>query len=285
MGLNSQKFPTAKPLENHSSLEEFSVTNWMGLGIWPKLSKYVQFDFNIETPLKIHPKAFLVFKTVDADRPSLPDKSFSITQIIRWRLEITAYSTFEEFLNSSKRWHRCNYKKSKRIFEDYGATVSLIEDDWTRYAEEAYALYSNVAKHHNDQLYDLSFFRTAAKRGDHSLICAWFEGKMVGMFVLQKECKILHSICCGMDYNHSTKCYVYSWLSYELIRHTIESQKFTTIDVGMSANDSKEAIGFKPIPSRMDIYARGRLGHYFLKGLSRFVTATITSDAKLKINP
>ena len=285
MDRSNQKFPKAIPLDNHSCLAELSITNWMGWGIWPKLSKYVQHDFNIETPLKRHPQAFLVFKTIDADLPSLPGKSFSITDILRWRLDITRYSTFEQFLDSLKRWHRCNYKKSKKMFEEYGATVTFIDENWSCYAEEVYTLYSNVAAQHEDKLYDLSFFQTVAERGDYPLICAWFQGKMIGMFVLQKEPNTLHSICCGMDYYHSTKCYGYSWLNFELIRYAIQSKKYTTVDVGLSANSSKEVIGFKAIPCRMDIYARGIFGHYLLRGLSRFIRATITTEGQMEFNP
>lgn len=285
MEMKGQGWVSARPLDHYASLHEFSLTNWLGWGeSLSKMILYIQLDLNLYTPYCIHPKATLAFKTLDADQPVTADTCFSILHINRWRLAISSFSTFDEFLGALARWHRCNYKKSQRIFNSYGATVTLLEGDWSEYADEAYNLYVKVAKIHGEQLYDIVFFRDVAKREDYQLICAWHEGKMIAMFVLQVEEPALHSICCGMDYQHSSVSYAYSWLHYELFRLAIESKKYKLVDVGLTADQSKREICFTPVVSRMDIYAKSWMIRKMLKFFSRFVTATINSQAQLKFH-
>lgn len=284
MSLKRHAVMTAHPLEKYSSLHELSLTSWLG---WTnerlKIPISIQFDFNLNTPLKINSLAYLVFKTRDSNQPIDPNSCFIINQLTRWRIK-TQYSSFDEFFQSLTRWHRCNYFKSQKIFRDYGSLVIFINDDWTEHVAAIYRLYLNVVHHHEDnQLYDLSFFHEIAKRSDYKLICTLFEGEIIAMFVLQEESSTLHSICCGMDYEHSSKCYAYSWMHHELIRMAIEAEKYQCVDVGLTADQSKKEIGFTSIPSRMDIYAKGWIIRNFLKLASTFVTATITSDGKLKI--
>lgn len=273
------------PLENFSSLHETSLFEQLEWNTnWPCKHFFMQFSFNLHTPLNIHPQAYLTLHTKDADSlPSEPDRCFSVTQLIRWRLDISSYRSIDDYLDASIRWHRCNYAKSKKSFFDYGCTISFIEKDWSEYAEHVYRLYDNVAKRYQHKLYNLSFFQEIAKRPDYKLVCAWFEGKMIAVFILQEELPTLHSIGAGLDYQHSSACYAYSWMHYALFDHAINAQKYQNIDVGFNSDEAKRTIGFKPIPSRIDIYSKGRMTRGVLKMFSSFVSATITREAKLKL--
>lgn len=270
-------------LDNYSSLHEYSLMHWLGLEkICPNKHVFAQFDFNLNTPFHIHPHADIVFRTLDASQPIDPQSCFSITQIKRWRIPIGRFTSFNDFVTSLIRWHRCNYTKSKKLFHEYGCTISLIEGDWTQHVDVIYDLYCQVAKAHGEQLYDRGFFHEMAKDAHHRLLCAWFQDKIIAMFVLQHEGTTLHATCCGMDYQHSSKSFAYSWLCYELIRLAIEEQKYTHLDVGLTADDAKQAVGFSPIPIRMDIYAKNVFIRGFLRVVSSCIKATITPDAKLK---
>lgn len=275
---------TASPLEMYSSLHELSLAGLLGLHHdWLHKHFFLQLSFNVKTPLQIDPRACVTMHVRRSDQPSsMPHPSFTITQLKRWRLDISTYSSFEDYYSSLIRWHRCNYLNSQKNFKKYGCEVSIIEGDWSEYAETVYRLYSNVAEKHYNRLYELNFFQIAAKRDDYKLICAWFEGEMIGMFVLQEELPTLHSICCGFQYVHSSKCYAYSWLHYELIRYAIETKKYHTVDVGMTADESKRMIGFKPISCCMDVYAKSSILHGFFRAASMFITARITPDSQLK---
>lgn len=276
---------SAIPLENYSSLHEISVLDMVGLNLpWPKRHLFVQLTCNLHTPLTIHPDAYLTFHAIDGNLPpAFPSRCYTISDFNRWRLEVSDYQTMEEFLSRSIRWHRCNYKKSAKMFAEYGCSISLIEGDWSLHAERVYQLYAHVAARHGDWLYDLSFFEKLAKRPDYSLLCAWYEGTMVGVFVLQEELPTLHSICCGMDYHHSTVSYAYSWMHYALIEHAISKKKYKNVDVGLTADVSKKTIGFEPIVSRMDIYTKGLITKGVLKLISSIVTATITPSSKINL--
>lgn len=284
MASDEQGWVKAVPLHNYSSLHELSLTKRIGWGeSLAKLSILIQLDANFHSEkIDLHPKAFLAIKTLDASKPLIPGCCFSVTNLMRWRVDIQQFSTFKEFLDSLIRWHKCNYKKSEKTFREYGGTITYVERDWSEYVDVVYKLYEKVAVLHGDKLYDISFYRELAKRPDYKLLCAWHNGEMIGTFILQDEGTILHSMCCGMDYNHSSKSYAYSWMHYELIRIAIESKKYTHVDVGLTANNSKREICFEPISSRMDVYAKGRVTRFMLKCLSKFVTATIDSEAQLK---
>lgn len=281
---NKKGWVQSTPLNHYSSLHELSLAGLLGYPLkWPNKHFFLELSFNLHTALEIHPQAFLVLDTKDESLPpSFSSCCFSITDFKRWRLNILPYSSFEDYLASLIRWHRCNYTKSEKIFKNYGCKVSLIEGDWTSHVDKVYQLYCNVARRYDDKLYDLHYFQIAAKRKDYKLICAWFEDQMIGMFLLQEESPTLHSICCGFDYNHSTKSFAYSWLHYELIRHAIEQQKYQAVDVGLTADESKKTIGFEAIPARMDVYTKGIVTHRLLSMISRFISARITPDSKLK---
>ena len=273
------------PLDNFSSLHETSLIEELGWNIhWPCKHFFMQFSFNLHTPLKIAPRAYLTFQTKDAHSP--PDAlncCYSITHLTRWRLDISSYRSIDDYLASLIRWHRCNYAKSQKNFFKYGCEISFIEEDWSEYVEEVYRLYDNVARRYHHKLYDFPFFREIAKRPDYKLVCAWFEKKMIGVFVLQEELPTLHSICAGLDYQHSSPSYAYSWMHYALFEHAIITRKYQNIDVGFNSDQAKRAIGFEPIPSRIDIYSKGKVTRGFLKLFSHFTSATITPEAKLQL--
>lgn len=279
----ASKWVTAAPLENYSSLHEVSLNQILGgLIKHPQKHFFVQFDFNLHTPLKMHPDAYLVFHLHDDDVPSkLSEGCFSITQLRRWRVDISRFNTFEDFLNSLSKKHFGGFLKSKKKFESNGATVEYMES-WVDHVDEAYALYRHIAKKHGEQLYDIRYFEELAKKNECHLLCAWLEGKMIGMTVLFDELPTLHSMCGGLDYTCSSKCYTYSWLHFEIIRKAIESKKYTSVDVGLTADEAKASIGFKPALSRMDIYSKGRMTRGILKMAARLFTASITPESKLK---
>lgn len=274
----------ATPLEKYSSLHELSFTGLIGLDRFlPDKKFYVQFDFNRHTPFQMHPDAYLIFQTQDADLPPKhSDCCYSITEFNRWRINIGSYDTFQKYLDSLIRWHLCNFKKSEKKFAESGCTVSMVEGDWSQHVDDVYRLYANVAKKHNDKLYDHHFFQLLAKQDDTKLLCAWLNGNMIGVFVLLEELPTLHSICCGLDYEHTSESYAYSWLHYELIRLAIESQKYQFVDVGLTADDSKKLIGFTPVPARMDLYTNGVITRGLLRGIHALTTARITPNAKIK---
>ena len=275
----------ACPLENFSSLHELSLMGLLGCNIsWPQKHFFAEFSFNLHTPLTFDPKAYLIMHTLDAAKPpSAPHCCFSITQINRWRLDITPYASHQDYLDSLIRWHRCNYAKSQKTFENFGCEITFIEEDWSQHVDAVYQLYSNVAHRYSDQIYDINFFQAAAKRRDYKLLCAWFEGKMIGMILLQEELPTLHSACVGFDYTYSTQSYAYSWLHYVLIRLAIEAKKYQNIDVGLTAEESKKRIGFKPVLSRIDIYTKGFLTRGLMRAASQFIEANLTNECEIKL--
>lgn len=274
------------PLDNYSSLQEVSFLKLFGINkSFPFARFFVQYSFNLHTPLEFHPQAHFIMHTLDARLPPMgPNCCFSIHNFTRWNFDISPYRSFDDYLSNTIRWHRCNYAKAKKNFLNYGCEVSFIEGDWTEHTETVNRLYNNVAKRYGHRLYNLKFFQEAAKRPDYKLLCAWFEGEMIGVFVLQEEMPTLHSICCGFDYKHSTASYAYSWMHQVLLDQAISIQKYQSVDVGFSADDAKRTIGFKPLPSRMDIYSIGKLSSGLLKATSRFLTASITPKQNIKLH-
>lgn len=272
----------AFPLENYSSLHELSLGGLLGLDR-PLKKFYVEMSFNLHTPLQIHQEASLVIHVLDDDRPpEKPERCFQTKPFNRWRLDLTPYGSFEELIYSRIRWSRNNFKKTEKIFNDYGCKISFVEEDWTHLVKEVYTLYLNVARKHGDKLYDINFFTKAAKRKDYKLICSWFKEKLIGMSLLQEELPTLHSTCCGLDYLHSSKSYAYSWMHYELLRHAIEVGKYKNVDIGLTADEFKKMIGFEPIPVRMDIYSNSKVVRNILKLASFFVSVSLTPEGKLQ---
>lgn len=276
----------ATPLECYSSLNQlsfFDLVRWPFN--WPKKQFYLQFSFNLHTPLKIDPRAYLIFHLRDATMaPSSPNRCYTIKSLTRWRLDIKNFQSMEDFLLKAKRRHRNSYAKSKKFFTEYGCSTTVMKGDWTKYVPEAYSLYAKIAERHGEWLYDLHFFKQIAKRPDYKLLAAWFQGTMIGMTVIQEEPPTFHSICGGLDYFHSSHCCAYSWLHYALIEEAIKAGQFQNVDVGLTADEAKNNIGFSPIPSCMDIYSNGKMTRAFLRTISPFTTATIDSKGKLNLS-
>lgn len=273
----------AEPLQHYSSLNKlsfFDLIHWPFS--WPKKEFYIQFSFNLHIPLKIDPRSYLTFYMQDAALSSGKGCCYTITDLTRYRLDISSFDTLEDFLSNINSHRRNNYKKSKKTFSNYGASISYVEGNWTSYVPEVYALYANLASRHGNWLYDLHFFEDAARREDYKLLCAWYEGEMIGVSVIQEERKTLHAVCGGFDYHHSSKASAYSWLNFSLIEKAIQNGSYDNVDVGITADESKHAIGYQSIASKIDVYSKGPFTRLFLKFFSLFVKATISSDAKLK---
>lgn len=259
----------ATPLEKYSSLNQL---NFLGL----KLK--VAFNFNLTTPVPFH-QAQLSLNLRDSSISQSNPFDFTINNLKRWRLDISTYHTFSDFLTSLSRSRSKKYHSTQKAFYNCGASLSVIEDDWSQHAEEVYHLYSNVAKRHGAQLYDLNFFRTIAKLKEYHLMCLWYQDALIGALVMIDEEPIYHSMLCGLDYEHSQKLRAYSLMHYEIIRLAIEAQKFKTVDIGLTANRLKEIMGYRPVSASLDINAKNFLLKHLLRMLSRFMTATINSDS------
>lgn len=274
----------AMPLENYSTLNEFPLFPMLGIPLaWPKKRFLFQFSFNMHTPFSIEPRANLIFHSRDAGAsPAKPGVCLTVSNIKRWRLDISPFSTMEDYLSQLIRWHKGNYLKSESKFESYGCTLKINDGDWSDLAESAYRLYGNVANRHGRRLYDLNFFHQAAKRPDYRLLTAWFEGEMIGALLLQEEPPTLHCVACGLDYHHSSPSNSYSWLHYGMIRWAIESGRFKQVDAGLTADESKKRIGFQPVETSIDIYSNKQVAGFLLKVLGSVVTMRLTAESKVE---
>lgn len=275
----------ARPLENFSSLHKISLLNALGIkskSTFPSFS--IVIDFNLQKPLQKNPSALMTFHLRDSDTPPIDGGSdFCIANMQRWRLNISQYGTFTGYLQKLSRKYYRRFEETRKAFIDYGATIKVLEEDWSQYAEEVYRLYTNVAEKHGTLLYDLNYFRDLAKQSNSKLMCAWYKGSLIAVLIIIDEQPILHSICCGLDYDHSKTAQAYSWMHYELIRLAIESKKFTIVDIGPTANEAKRTLGFQPVSSCMDVWAHNGMIRGLLRFLSLFMTATINSKAKLQL--
>lgn len=276
----------AKPLEKFSSLHFISIPAL--LGIKSKSSSFgvsIAVNFNLATPIKPSPQELMTFHLRDSNtEPAVKNLDFCITNLSRWRLDISSFKSFASYLQKMNRKHYTRFSDTQETFKKYGAKISVIEKDWSEHVDTLYPLYIKVATKHGTQLYDIDWFRAIAKLSDYKLICAWHEDALIGALVLIDEQPIFHSICCGLDYDHSSKSHAYSQLHYEFIRLAIESNKFTIADIGPTANEAKACLDFKPVSCCMDVWAHNRLIRGVLRLLSTFMSATINSQAKLKLN-
>lgn len=276
---------TAMPLEGYSSLHQLSILKLIGISnerFSPKVR--VIFDFNLQTPSQINSKAILAFRVRDSNPLTKEENAaFCIVNLTRWRIDLSLYESFSYFLQMIKKRHYNRYVETKKTFQDYETKLLLIEGDWSQHAEEFYKLYLNVAKKHGSQLYDLNYFTQIAVMPEYKFMGVWHHDVLVAALILIEEGLTLHSIVCGLDYNHSKKCEAYSWMHYEFIRFAIESKKYTTADVGITANAAKTMLNFEPITCCMDVRAYNFALRAFLRLSSYFVNASIDSNAKLKI--
>ena len=242
-------------------------------------------NFNIHIALQQHPKAQLIFHIRDVNTAPLNgDPDFCVDNLIRWRLDISRYDTFTSYQQHMKPKHYRRFNETQQTFTRYGAKISLIEGDWSQYAETVYKLYTKVAEKHGAQLYDLNYFRIIAQQNKYILMCTWYKESLIAVLVLVDEEPFFHSICCGLDYDHSKTSQAYSQMHYEFIRLAIDSKKFTQADVGITADDAKSYLDFEPIPVCMDVTAPNIFIRGFLRFVSLFLSATINSKAKLEIS-
>lgn len=276
----------ATPLEKFSSLHKISVLNLLGLKSncsSPSFSWVL--NSNLYLPIIQNDQAQMTFHFRDSKlNPVAEQCDFSITNLTRWRLDLSHYDTFMHFLQKMNRKHYARYNETKEIFHRYGAKISLIEDDWSQYAETAYKLYMKVAEKHGSQLYDLNFFKAISTNRVYKLMCALHDQKLIGALIIVDEEPVLHSMVCGLDYDHSTRCHAYAQMHYEFIRYGIDLKKYKLADVGITANDAKSNLDFQPISVCLDVYAHNRLVRAFLRFISMFVSATINSKARLEMH-
>lgn len=276
----------AKPLEKYSSLHFISILNLLGIkskSASPGFSVVV--NFNVQTPVRPTPEALMTFHLRDANTPSkVASVDFCITNLTRWRLDISPYTTFTAYLQKLNRKHYSRYAEAKEIFAKYGAKTAFIEGDWSEHVEAIYPLYVNVAKKHGTQLFDLDHFHAIAKLDQYKILCAWYHDTLIGALIIIEEGSVFHSICCGLDYNHSTRAHAYSWMHYEFIRWAIEAKKYTIADIGPTANETKACLDFQPVSSCMDVWAHNRFIGALLRFISFFISATIDSQAKLRLH-
>ncbi len=269
------KWAVRKHFEGYSYLHEITFLRFFRLK--------ALFSNNLHIPLSPCSEASVAIHTRDVDNAA-PKADFSITGCQRWQVDVSQYDTFDAYLDSMKSLHHKQYRKTNRTFTESGATISRIEGDWSAYADTVYHLYEKVATKHGVKMYDKGFFQMISKQSQYKLLCAWYQGAMIGCFVLIEVSPVLHSMLSGMDYEHSKRVYAYSHLHYEFIRWAIEMKKFKIAEVGITADEAKSSLGFKPVPACIDISSTKPVARLFLRLLSRFTTATITSQSELKLS-
>lgn len=274
----------ATPLENYSSLHTLPLLSVFGIKSIKSPSIKIAFDFNINTPPQKQDSAQLTFKFSDFEPQPRQDRSdLCIRNMTRWRLNLSQYDSFMDFLQKIKRKNFSAYRRTLKTFDHYGTTLSLIEEDWSSYADIAFELYQNVAQRHGAQLYDLDFFRRIATLKPYQLLCAWYHGQLIGMLVLINEAPVLHSMVCGFDYHHSKASYAYSRLHYEFIRLAFENKNYTMADIGMTADTAKSLMDFKPVVTCIEVSIKNRVIKQVIRFFSRFVTSTINDQSKLEV--
>lgn len=246
----------AKPLTCYASMHQKSFLNvtWLTMA----------FNFNLQAPIAI-PPAQLTFNLRDASqlRPSTVD--LTINQIKRWRMDISSFRDFNDYLSTLKSNYKKNYLNTIKAYQAYGAEIRIIDGDWSEHASTVYQLYRNVAKRNRSQLYDRRYFNEIAKINAYKLISVWHANVMVSVLVIFDEQPVYHSMLCGFDYVHSRNLFAYSLVHYELIRLAIATTQHTTVDIGITANIAKAMMNFKAIPVCMDITARNPLLKLTLK--------------------
>ena len=273
------------PLKSFSVLQNVSVIEMLGLRLpWPRGRFSLQLNLNLHTPLAFDPRAYLIIDAKDEHAPpTSSDCCFSLSNLKRWRLDLSSYKSFDDYMKAAARWHRCTYTKAKKAFLNYGCETSFIEGDWSEHAETVARLYGKVARNYQYRLFDLEYFKEIAKDPGSTLLCAWFKNEMIGVIVLQDELPTWHNICCGLDYHHSSPSCTYSWMHYVLLELAI-ARNYHVVDVGFTADDAKKSIGFQQISSRMDLYLRGRVGRTLLGAFSRYCSASLSAEGKVQFS-
>src|SRR5690242_19621566 len=125
----------ALPLEKYSSLHRISLLSLLGIKTRTATRLQIVFDFSLSAPQTVDPQAPLSFIFRDAQlTPGLKKADFSIQGIKRWRLPLSHYGSFEDYLAKIKRCDFKRYTKARKAFESAGATLTLIEEDWSALA-------------------------------------------------------------------------------------------------------------------------------------------------------
>lgn len=271
----------ARPLEGYSSLHRLPIIKLFGVNnrFSPRLS--LTFNFNLQSILQQKPTSQLALSLRDEQFSKPANVDFSIKHIKRWRMSITEFKTFDDYVASLKSNYKKNYLNTQKAYASYGASMTFYAGDWSEQVEVVYQLYLNVAKRRGAQLYDLDFFRYIAKTSGYQLLCVWHQDIMISMLILFDEAPVYHSMLVGFDYEHSKNIHAYSLIHYELIKRAIASGKHSVIDVGITADKAKAMMNFKPVNVSMDVSAKNILVKGLLRFARRFIDARINEQSRL----
>lgn len=276
---------SATPQSNYASNHQLSLLSLIGLRQIRSPKVNIQLNFGLQTAPS-QPSSLLTFTIRDMDTLAAPGTAdFSITNLTRWRVNTSQFTNFDEFLDQAlSRRLKKKYLETQAVFYGYGAHITYIEGDWSEQVDAVYALYTNVAKKHGTQLYDHDFFKMIAPKDAYKLLCFWHNNRLFAALVIVEEPTAIHSLACCLDYHHSRPTRAYSQLHYELIRLAIESKRYRTVDIGITADKAKSMMGFRPIPTCMDVSSHNPVIKKLLQALSYCYGATINDNAKLEFN-
>ena len=130
-------------------------------------------------------------------------------------------------------------------------------------------------------IYDLGFFRAIAKLPAYKLICAWYGEQLIGTLVMVEELSIVHSMVCGLDYEHSKMSFTYSKLYYEFIAQAIAAGNFKIADAGVTADQAKKLLGLAPRPAVVEISVQSTLLRAILRLVHPFVKISLDTQNAL----
>lgn len=276
------KWISAKPLQGFSSLNEGFIWNSLGLK-FGRISSLI--SFNVETSLPREIASPITIHSHPSNETSVARPDFRIDQLKQWELDLTPFKSFDDYLTDQLNCkQRSNYHRTEKHFTDSGCTFTIIEGDWSAYADKAYSLYHNVASKYM-QIYDLGFFHATAKLQGYNLICAWQGDKLIGTVVMIEEGSTIHSMGCGLDYQYSKKSYSYSKLHYEFIRYAIDKGRFKVADAGVTADQAKESLGMCSKPAVIEIFVQNPLLRGVLRLAQTLLKVSLNSNNVVSIRP
>lgn len=271
-------------MEKYSSFHQLSILSLLGIKTQRSPYLTVMFNFNLQTVIPPTARSHIIVNVCDDDIKNDENKAdFCINHLTRWRLNISSHESFSSFLESISQSQRKKYYQTQNAFQEHGASISLIEDDWSQHAEKIYELYYNVAKKHGGVLYDKDFFYQIAQQPQYKLMCIWHEKSIISAVVMIDEEPVFHSMVVGLDYDYSQKTRAYSLMHYEIIRYAIDQKKFTIVDIGMTGDKLKAIMGYKPVSVHMQVSSPHFIIRSLLRILSRFFQPTINSDSELEM--
>lgn len=270
----------AKPLEGFSSWHEWALVNFCGYQIG-RITAIC--SFNNTMPISYEQVPTLTIHSHPLDKPKSQSKAdLYIKDLNQWELDLKPFKSFDDYLHHLNSNQRRYYFKSQKSFVHHGCRLKVIEGDWSEYAEHAYELYQKMAAKYF-QIYDLNYFQEIAKRHEGKFISAWYKEQLIGILGTIEEGKTLHSTVAGLDYLHSKPSFTYSVLHYEFIRIAIEANRFAVADAGVSADNSKHAVGFNASPAVVEIFGHGKIARAMLFLINRFLKLTLDSDDNVKM--